>query len=277
MQKKCFFLVRIAKKQYLCSMKGAELDIIAYAHNGFSDKFGIPRQPQCSSHIETRIVFTPRYRVREALRGIDGFSHLWLIWGFSEHMDSLVRPGDRTSFGSSGRLQTCRANTSDRTSLGWSPTVRPPRLGGNKRMGVFATRSPFRPNPLGLSSVRLLRVEETEQEGSVLVVAGADLLDGTPIYDIKPYLSYSDAHPEARDGFAAASKDYRLAVQWEAGLTLPVTLQQALEEILAQDPRPAYQHDPKREYRLEFGGVRVFFVVAEGVVHVQKVENTTKS
>ena len=144
-------------------------------------------------------------------------------------------------------------------------------------MGVFATRSPFRPNPLGLSSVRLLRVEETEQEGSVLVVAGADLLDGTPIYDIKPYLSYSDAHPEARDGFAAASKDYRLAVQWEAGLTLPATLQQALEEILAQDPRPAYQHDPKREYRLEFGGVRVFFVVAEGVVRVQKVEKTTKS
>ena len=239
-------------------MKGAELDIIAYAHNGFSDKFGIPRQPQCSSHIETRIVFTPRYRVREALRGIEGFSHLWLIWGFSEHMDSLVRPGDRTS-------------------LGWSPTVRPPRLGGNKRMGVFATRSPFRPNPLGLSSVRLLRVEETEQEGSVLVVAGADLLDGTPIYDIKPYLSYSDAHPEARDGFAAASKDYRLGVEWEAGLTLPATLQQALEEILAQAPRPAYQHDPKREYRLEFGGVRVYFVVAEGVVRVQKVEKTTKS
>ena len=277
MQKKCFFLVRIAKKQYLCSMKGAELDIIAYAHNGFSDKFGIPRQPQCSSHIETRIVFTPRYRVREALRGIEGFSHLWLIWGFSEHMDSLVRPGDRTSFGSSGRLQAWRASAGGRTSGGWSPAVRPPRLGGNERMGVFATRSPFRPNPLGLSSVRLLRVEETEQEGSVLVVAGADLLDGTPIYDIKPYLSYSDAHPEARDGFAAASKDYRLGVEWEAGLTLPATLQQALEEILAQDPRPAYQHDPQREYRLEFGGVRVFFVVAEGVVRVQKVEKTTKS
>ncbi len=277
MQKKCIFLACLPKKQYLCSMKGAELDIIAYAHNGFSDKFGIPRQPQSASHIETRIVFTPPYRVREALRGIEGFSHLWLIWGFSEHMDSLVRPGDRTSFGSSERLQTCRVNTSDRTSLGWSPTVRPPRLGGNKRMGVFATRSPFRPNPLGLSSVRLLRVEETEREGSVLVVAGADLLDGTPIYDIKPYLSYSDAHPEARDGFAAASKDYRLGVEWEAGLTLPATLQKALEEILAQDPRPAYQHDPKREYRLEFGGVRVFFVVAEGVVHVQKVEKTTKS
>ena len=268
MQKKCFFLVRIAKKQYLCSMKGAELDIIAYAHNGFSDKFGIPRQPQCSSHIETRIVFTPRYRVREALRGIDGFSHLWLIWGFSEHMAGLSESASK------GTLSDSPLKGG---GLGWSPTVRPPRLGGNKRMGVFATRSPFRPNPLGLSSVRLLRVEETEQEGSVLVVAGAGLLDGTPIYDIKPYLSYSDAHPEARDGFAAASKDYRLGVEWEAGLTLPATLQQALEEILAQDPRPAYQHDPQREYRLEFGGVRVFFVVAEGVVRVQKVEKTTKS
>ena len=241
-------------------MKTIALQTIAHAHNGFTDKFGIPRQPQSLSQIETRIVFTPPFRVREALRGIEGFSHLWLIWGFSAN---------------EGKGNASSAN--DTISCAWSPTVRPPRMGGNKRMGVFATRSPFRPNPIGLSSVRLVRVEETEKEGQVLVVAGADLMDGSPIYDIKPYLSYSDAHPEACNGFAEASKDYRLAVQWEAGLTLPATLQQALEEILAQDPRPAYQHDPKREYRLEFGGVRVFFVVAEGVVRVQKVEKTTKS
>ena len=241
-------------------MKTIALQTIAHAHNGFTDKFGIPRQPQSLSQIETRIVFTPPFRVREALRGIEGFSHLWLIWGFSAN----EAKGNASS-------------ANDTISCAWSPTVRPPRMGGNKRMGVFATRSPFRPNPIGLSSVRLVRVEETEKEGQVLVVAGADLMDGSPIYDIKPYLSYSDAHPEARDGFAAASKDYRLAVQWEAGLTLPATLQQALEEILAQDPRPAYQHDPQREYRLEFGGVRVYFVVAEGVVRIQKVEKTTKS
>ncbi|MDY2943522.1 MAG: tRNA (N6-threonylcarbamoyladenosine(37)-N6)-methyltransferase TrmO [Paludibacteraceae bacterium] len=255
-------------------MKGAELDIIAYAHNGFSDKFGIPRQAQSLSHIETRIVFTPKYRVREALRGIEGFSHLWLIWGFSENMNSLVRPGDRTSLGFLVRLPTCRDNTSDRTSLGWSPTVRPPRLGGNKRMGVFATRSPFRPNPIGLSSVQLVRVEETAKEGAVLVVAGADLMDGTPIYDIKPYLAYADSHPDARDGFAEATKDYRLAVVWGEGIVLPASLQQALEEILAQDPRPAYQHDPQRVYKMEFGGVRVHFRVEDSVVQVEEVEKT---
>lgn len=168
---------------------------VAIARNGFTDKFGIPRQSREESCIETRIVFEPDFRVREALRGIEGYSHLWLIWGFSRcaihNAQSAMGIGE----------------TPD-----WSPTVRPPRLGGNVRMGVFATRSPFRPNALGLSSVRLLRIEDTTQDGLVLVVSGADLLDGTPIYDIKPYLSYSDSHPEARNGFGEATSNYHLAV-----------------------------------------------------------------
>ena len=166
------------------------LQVIAHARNGFSQKFGIPRQSREDSCIETHIIFTHAYRVREALRGIEGYSHLWLLWGFSE----AVRP------------------TSENDALDWSPTVRPPRLGGNKRMGVFATRSPFRPNPIGLTSVKLLRVEETAEDGMILVVSGADLLNGTPIYDIKPYLSFSDSHPDAQCGFAQATQDYRLEV-----------------------------------------------------------------
>ena len=166
------------------------LQVIAHAHNGFSQKFGIPRQSREDSCIETHIIFTHAYRVREALRGIEDYSHLWLLWGFHEAV---------------------RRETKDKD--GWSPTVRPPRLGGNKRMGVFATRSPFRPNPIGLTSVKLLRIEETPDNGLVLVVSGADLLDGTPIYDIKPYLAFSDSHPEARNGFAEATQDYHLEVQ----------------------------------------------------------------
>ncbi|MGN1240820.1 MAG: tRNA (N6-threonylcarbamoyladenosine(37)-N6)-methyltransferase TrmO [Paludibacteraceae bacterium] len=238
-------------------MDSLELHIIAHAHNGFTDKFGIPRQPQSASHIETRIVFTPTYRVREALRGIEGFSHLWLIWGFSENTQTL------SGFALKGER------------LGWSPTVRPPRLGGNKRMGVFATRSPFRPNPIGLSSVRLLRVEETEQEGLVLVVAGADLMDGTPIYDIKPYLSYSDAHVDAHNGFAEETKDYRLQVEWETPIEMPNEVRLALEEILTQDPRPAYQHNPKRLYKMDYNGYRIAFLVQNNMIYVRNIEKTT--
>ena len=237
-------------------MKTIELQIIAHAHNGFADKFGIPRQPQSLSHIETRIVFTPPFRVREALRGIEGFSHLWLIWGFSANAEK----GNVSSEG-------------DTFSLAWSPTVRPPRLGGNRRMGVFATRSPFRPNPIGLSSVRLLRVEENDGEGMVLVVAGADLMDGTPIYDIKPYLSYSDAHPEACNGFAEETKNYRLQVIWSNDALQQISDSQrtALEEILSQDPRPAYQHDPLREYKLDYDGMRVVFSVEEATLFVRSI------
>lgn len=237
-------------------MNTVELQIIAHAHNGFADKFGIPRQPQSLSHIETRIVFTPPFRVREALRGIEGFSHLWLIWGFSANAEK----GNVSSAG-------------DTISRSWSPTVRPPRLGGNKRMGVFATRSPFRPNPIGLSSVRLLRVEENEGEGMVLVVAGADLMDGTPIYDIKPYLSYSDAHPEACNGFAEETKNYRLQVIWSNDALQQISDSQRteLEEILSQDPRPAYQHDPLREYKLDYDGMRVVFSVEEATLFVRSI------
>jgi len=200
------------------------LEIIARARNGFEDKFGIPRQSREESGIETHIVFEPEFRDRNMLRGIEDFSHVWLIWGFSE-ADS------------------------------WSATVRPPRLGGNTRMGVFATRSPYRPNHLGLSSVRLLRVENGE-----LVVSGADLLDGTPIYDIKPYLSFSDSHSDAQNGFAEETKDYRLRVP----------LLEDLLEILRQDPRPAYQEDG-RVYKLDYHNYRVEFSVEQNDVMIEKI------
>ena len=214
------------------------LKVIAYARNGHSDKFGIPRQSRDESPIITRIVFEPEYRIPEALRGIEGYSHLWLIWGF---------------------------NTED-----WSPTVRPPRLGGNTRMGVFATRSPFRPNPLGLSSVRLLGVENGE-----LIVSGADLLDGTPIFDIKPYLSFSDSHPDALNGFAEESKGYRLEVIGDRD-SVPESVWRDLEYILSQDPRPAYQEDPDREYKMDYAGYNVSFFVKNQTVYVKKIEKSQK-
>lgn len=219
-----------------------ELKVIAYARNGHTDKFGIPRQSREESPIETRIVFEPEYKVAEALRGIEGYSHLWLIWGFSE-VDS------------------------------WSPTVRPPRLGGNKRMGVFATRSPFRPNPLGLSSVRLLRIEDGD-----LIVSGADVLDGTPIYDIKPYLSFSDSHEDARNGFAEETKGYKLNVEMSAtallngDASLNDEIRRDIEYILSQDPRPGYQDDPDREYKLDYAGWNVAFGVEKGAVIIKRIQ-----
>jgi tRNA-Thr(GGU) m(6)t(6)A37 methyltransferase TsaA len=217
------------------------LKVIAYARNGHSDKFGIPRQSRDESPIITRIVFEPEYRIPEALRGIAGYSHLWLIWGF---------------------------NTED-----WSPTVRPPRLGGNTRMGVFATRSPFRPNPLGLSSVRLLNIENGE-----LIVSGADLLDGTPIYDIKPYLSFSDSHPDAKNGFAEEHKGYRLSISnYQSPMTnIPEDILRDIEYILSQDPRPAYQEDPDREYKMDYAGYNVSFFVKNQTVYVKKIEKSQK-
>ena len=223
------------------------LKVIAYAHNGHTDKFGIPRQSREESPIVTRIIFEPEYSMREALRGIEGYSHLWLIWGF---------------------------NTQE-----WSPTVRPPRLGGNTRMGVFATRSPYRPNPIGLSSVRLLGVENGE-----LIVSGADVLDGTPIYDIKPYLSFSDSHPEAKNGFAEQTKDYHLEVDWsvisrEWTENGPISDREWTDEvsyILSQDPRPAYQDNPEREYKLDYAGYTVTFVVKAHKVVVRKIEKIVK-
>ena len=234
------------------------LKVIAYARNGHTDKFGIPRQSREESPILTRIVFEPDYNVPEALRGIEGYSHLWLLWGFSDVQSDKVQ-----------------------STKEWSPTVRPPRLGGNKRMGVFATRSPFRPNPIGLSSVRLVRVGQGE-----LFVSGADVMDGTPIYDIKPYLSFSDSHPDAKNGFAEETKNYQLEVKWQVegttsiaedkryGLGLPRDTKDAISYILAQDPRPAYQDDPEREYKMDYDGYTVTFSVNKQVVVVKKIEKT---
>ena len=221
------------------------MKIIARIHNDFKEKFGIPRQSGLCAKLESRIVFEPEYRNPDALRGIEGYSHLWLIWQFSEAV---------------------REN--------WSPTVRPPRLGGNKRMGVFATRSPFRPNPIGLSSVKLERVEVSEKEGAVLVVSGADLLDGTPIYDIKPYLAFTDSHPDAVGGFADPVKEYALNVEICKQLLtkIPVSKQETVISILEQDPRPSYQDDPEREYGMVFSDYEIFFKVKDNTLTVTRIE-----
>ena len=220
------------------------MKIIARIRNDFKDKFGIPRQSGLTD-LTSRIVFEPEYRNPDALRGIEGFSHLWLIWQFSE---SIRRD--------------------------WSPTVRPPRLGGNRRVGVFATRSPYRPNPIGLSSVRLVAVEETK-EGLTLLVSGADLMDGTPIYDIKPYVAYSDSHPDAVSGFADQVKDYALKVEIckELLTKIDVSKQKSLITILENDPRPSYQNDPEREYGMLFSDYEVFFKVAGDTLTVTKINN----
>ncbi len=221
------------------------MNIIAYMHSDFPEKFGIPRQSGLVEELESAIVFEPEYRNEDALRGLDQFSYIWLIWQFSKS----VREG-------------------------WSPTVRPPRLGGNERVGVFATRSPFRPNEIGLSSVRLIRIETTPGFGPVIYVAGADLMDGTPIYDIKPYLPYVDSHPEARGGFAEEVGDYRLRVDIPPQLMekVPESRRNALRGVLAEDPRPAYQNDPGRVYGMDFAGLRIKFRVIEGMLTVLDLE-----
>ncbi len=206
---------------------------IARLHSDLPEKFGVPRQAGIVEALEGRIVFEPEYRNPDALRGIEGFSHLWLIWQFSRAVRS-----------------------------GFSPTVRPPRLGGNERVGVFASRSPFRPNSLGLSCVRLLRVEKDEKLGPVLVVGGADLVDGTPIFDIKPYVPYADCKPEALSGFAP-DPGRTLTVDFLPGTEeqIPEEKRAALRGVLANDPRPRYQEDPERVYGLDFAGKNVKFRV----------------
>ena len=214
-------------------MEMHEMKVIARIRSDFPEKFGIPRQSGLVPQLRAKIVFEPEFRNADALRGIEGFSHLWLIWQFS----AAVRET-------------------------WSPTVRPPRLGGNERVGVFATRSPFRPNAVGLSCVKLEGVAHEEGSGDVLIVSGADLMDGTPIYDVKPYLPYADAHPEARGGFAPSPKEM-VAVDCPPELlaALPEGQREALLGVLAQDPRPQYQHDPERVYGMSFGGWDVKFRV----------------
>lgn len=216
---------------------------IAKIQTDFPTKFGIPRQSGLTE-LEAVIVFEPEYRRPEALRGIEAFSHLWLIWEFSE----------------------AKRDT-------WSPTVRPPRLGGNTRVGVFATRSPFRPNPIGLSSVHLLGIEKTAK-GDVLRVSGADLMNGTPILDIKPYLAFTDSHPDASGGFADKRRGERLEVDFPSSLleAVPDAKRDSLISLLSEDPRPHYQNDPSREYGFGFAGMNVLFRVDGGILHVTAIE-----
>ena len=220
-----------------------ELKTIGHVRSDFPEKFGIPRQAGIVDALESAIIFEPEYRREEALRGLEGFSHIWVIWQFSE----AVRDS-------------------------WSPTVRPPRLGGNARMGVFATRSPFRPNALGLSCVRLIGIEHSEEHGAYLRIAGADMLDGTPVYDIKPYIPYADSRPEALSGFAPDSGK-KLHVEYADGTlaAVPEGKRAALTGVLSNDPRPRYQNDPERVYALDFAGLEIKFTVSGETLTVKNI------
>ena len=221
------------------------MKVIARIRSPFPEKFGVPRQSGLVDSLQAQIVFEEEYRNADAVRGLDGFSHIWLIWQFSR----AVREG-------------------------WSPTVRPPRLGGNERMGVFATRSPFRPNEIGLSSVKLEKIEIDSKLGPVLRVSGADLMDGTPIFDIKPYLPYCDSHPDAIGGWTTEADNRMLQVDFPAELLekVPVAQRDGLIGVLASDPRPRYQNDPQRVYGMGFGGVNVKFTVDGEQLTVREVE-----
>lgn len=223
-------------------MQGRIFKTIAYVHTDFPAKFGIPRQSGLAD-TAGRIVFEEKYRSREAVRGLEEYSHLWVLWEFSES----VRED-------------------------WSPTVRPPRLGGNKRVGVFATRSPFRPNPVGLSCVKLEKIEFTE-EGPTLYISGVDMMDGTPVYDIKPYLPYVDSHPEAEGGFSDEVKGYQLELDFpkEWLEKVPEDKKEILKQILRQDPRPSYQSDPERVYGMEFAGMEIKFQVRDYCLIVREI------
>ena len=231
-------------------MDNVNIQVIARMHSDFATKFGIPRQSGLVEELRSTIVFEPEFRNPDALRGIEGFSHLWIIWQFSE----AVRQG-------------------------WSPTVRPPRLGGNTRLGVFATRSPFRPNNLGLSSVKLLGVEQTAEFGTVLHVGGADLMDGTPIFDIKPYIPYGDCHVDATGGFTDTAGEFLLTVDFPDDLLaiLPEDKRSAAMGVLSHDPRPSYQRKPDRVYGLTFAGFDIRFRVSDETLTVVDVTNMQKA
>lgn len=223
-----------------------EYKTVAHIYTDFEDKFGIPRQSNLVPDLKGEIVFTKEYRNPDALRGLEGYDYIWLIWVFSEVPDSE----------------------------GWSPTVRPPRLGGNARVGVFASRSPYRPNPVGLSSVKLDRIEWDSPQGPVLHVSGVDILSGTPIIDIKPYQTYSDAHPEARAGFADRFRDYSLQVECPESLLekIPEEKRQALLKVLSHDPRPGYQKEASRVYGMSYAGFNVKFRVSDYLLTVTGIE-----
>ena len=218
--------------------------VIARIHSDFTTKFGVPRQSGLVDALESTVVFEPEFRNPDALRGMEGFSHLWLVWVF----DQAIRKD-------------------------WSPTVRPPRLGGNTRMGVFATRSPFRPNPIALSCVKLAGIEQTAEHGMVLKIRGADLMDGTPILDIKPYIPYADSHPDAVGGFASApaGETLEVIIPPEVLAQIPENRREALRGVLAQDPRPHYQDDPERIYGFGFAGLEIRFSVDGSVLTVREV------
>lgn len=226
-------------------METAQIKVIARIHTAFADKFGVPRQSGLIPELQGKVVFEPEFRNADAVRGLDGYSHLWLIWQFSK----AVRED-------------------------WSPTVRPPRLGGNERMGVFATRSPFRPNALGLSSVKLEKVETDPQLGPVLYVSGVDMMDGTPIFDIKPYLAYADSHPDAIGGWTDTAERKTLQVNCGEALLekIPEEQRDALRGVLAADPRPRYQDDPQRVYGMTFAGRNIKFRVERDSLYVLEVE-----
>ncbi len=223
-----------------------EIKPIAFIRTEFPEKFGVPRQSGLARNLKGRIIFEPEYRNPDALRGLDGFSHIWLIWEFS----------------------------ANRTTSPWQPTVRPPRLGGNAHMGVFATRSPFRPNPLGLSCVKIHSVELSTPDGPVVTVLGADLMDGTPIYDIKPYIRYADSRPEAVCGYVDALEERSLKVVFPSELSAKIADTEvipSLVETLRLDPRPSYHDDPQREYGLSFAGHNIRFHVSGNVLEVTDV------
>lgn len=226
-------------------METVPMKIIARIHSDFPSKFGIPRQSGLVEALKARVVFEPDFRSPEAVRGLEGFSHIWLIWQFSQ----AVRED-------------------------WSPTVRPPRLGGNQRVGVFATRSPFRPNPIGLSCVKLEKVDYTAPGGPVLLVRGADLLDGTPIFDVKPYVPLADCRPQAVGGFSDQHREDGLSVDFPPALLeqVPEEKRGALLGVLAQDPRPSYQHDPQRVYGMAFAGLEVRFTVEGNILTVRGIQ-----
>ena len=228
-----------------------EIKTIAKIRTDFPAKFGLPRQSGIVENLNGTIVFEPEYRYPEALRGLEGYSHLWILWGFSENF----------------------ASSRDSEERGWSPTVRPPRLGGNKRVGVFSTRSPNRPNKIGLSCVRLMSVDYEGEDGPVIHVSGIDMMDGTPIYDIKPYLPFADSHPDAAGGFAEEHLDDNLSIEFPEELLakIPAEKQEALIKVLEQDPRPSYHRDDQREYGFEFAGFEVKFTVAGTIVRVHDV------
>lgn len=224
---------------------------IAHFHSAFPTKFGIPRQSGIVAELRGRIVFEPPYRNMDALRGLDGFDYLWILWEFSANK-----------------------SREERGATSWQPTVRPPLLGGNTQMGVFATRSPYRPNPIGLSSVRIERIELSLTEGPVIHVLGADLMNGTPIYDIKPYVTYADCHPDARSGFVDERRWQELAVAFPLhlqALIKPESLE-ALTRVLALDPRPQYQDNPEKVYGMPYEGYDIRFTVADGTLTVVDIE-----